>query len=145
MVSRPFMRDMFQLRFSRVSRSMTRLASEAVDLEHVPHDLCDTLRKERGHGVTDLDVLLRARAAEEIVVWKRLKACALAHRETSALGRVGMNEAMPVLGNVARDRGRRTALDLHTKAIGEISVAVQRHLNVAVLREQVRRKMSELR
>ena len=73
--------------------------------EYTPELLGDLRREIGWDGISDLHVLLRATAVEEVVVRKGLKAGSLADGETAALGRIGMNEVMPVFRDVASDRG----------------------------------------
>ena len=73
------------------------------------------------NGIADLHILLRAATLEEIVVRKGLEAGGLSYRETSALGRVGVDEIVAVLRNVTRDRGRRAVAQLHPEAVVELS------------------------
>lgn len=66
-----------------------------------------------------MNVLLRPIAEEEIVVREGLKAGRLAHGEAAALHRIGVNEVVPILRDVAGDRGRRLPGELDAEAIVE--------------------------
>ena len=78
-------------------------------------------REIRRHRITYLDVLLRASAAEEIVVREGLKPRGLSYRETPTLTRVRMYEVVTVLRDVAGDRGRRAIRKLYAKPICELA------------------------
>jgi hypothetical protein len=69
------------------------------------------------HGVTNLNKLLCPVALEEIIVWKCLQAGSLSDGQTAALRRIGMDEIMPVLGNMARDGCCRAIPELNPEAV----------------------------
>lgn len=93
----------------------------------------DLAGKKRWDRVADLRVLLGPVTGEEVVVLEGLETCSLTHREASALRRIGMDEVVPVLGDVSDDGGRPRTLQLNPEAVGE------RHFlrkNVAVSGQQ---------
>ena len=75
---------------------------------------------------------------EKVVVRKRLQTGNLSHGKAPALGGVGVNKIMSVLGNVGDHSGRRMASQLDTKAIGKRRVVVGR---VLMVRKQTLRKL----
>ena len=72
------------------------------ELQDHSGDLASEARRDR---VAYLRVLLGTVAGEEVVVLEGLETCSLTHREASALRRIGMDEVVPVLGDVRDDRG----------------------------------------
>ena len=73
--------------------------------EEVQDDRRDLLGEPRRNCVADLCVLFRAIALEKVVIRKRLKTGGLSHRQAATLGRIGMDEVMPVLGDMGDNRG----------------------------------------
>ena len=61
-------------------------------------------RKEWWNCVAYLNILLRPVPLEKVVVGKGLEARRLTNRQTSTLSRVGVNEIMSVLRDMACDR-----------------------------------------
>ena len=82
---------------------------------------CDLHGKERRHGVSNLDILLCAVTEEAVIVGKGLQPSGLANSQAAALRRVGMNEIMPVLGDVAGYGRRRPIGQLDAEAVVELS------------------------
>ena len=72
--------------------------------------------KERRNCVSDLDILLGPIAEEQVVVGEGLQPSGLAHGQAPALHRIGMDEVMSILGDMARygSRGRVGQLDSKT-------------------------------
>jgi hypothetical protein len=60
-------------------------------------------RKKRGHGIADLNKLLRAIALEKVIIRKSLQASSLPDCQAAALRGIGMDEVMTVLGDVTGD------------------------------------------
>lgn len=56
-------------------------------------------------ALVDLPVLVSAVAHEEVVIRECLQTRSLTHGQTTALRRIGVDEVMPVLADVRRDRG----------------------------------------
>ena len=92
-----------------------------VMLQKAPERRGDLVGKIRRDGVSHLHVLLRAVAMEEVVVGERLESGHLPHGETANLTRIGMNEVVAVLGEVARDRGAGAVAKLHPVPVVELS------------------------
>src|SRR5690606_23067944 len=62
---------------------------------------CNLAWPKRWHCVPYLDGLLGTVAHEQVVIGKGLQPGSLAHRQAAALQRIGMDEVMTVLRNVA--------------------------------------------
>lgn len=73
--------------------------------KHVVDTCRDLPREVRWDGVSYLDVLLRARSPEEVVVWKCLEPSSLTDRQTATLRRVWMDEVVAVFRNMTGDSG----------------------------------------
>lgn len=119
--------------------------SEPVLLKKRPNDPGDTPREQWRHRIPDLDVLLRPRTAEEIVVGKRLESGSLPDGQAAALFWIGMNESVAVLRDVTGDRRGRASTELDAKPVGKIPVTRHGKMDVAVFGQQVGRKIHELR
>lgn len=69
-----------------------------------PHEVrnndCYLFRQERRDGIADLCVLLRPVALKKIVVREGLQACNLSNGKAPALGWVGVDEIVSILGHV---------------------------------------------
>ena len=122
-----------------VQRTFLSLVSSCLS-QDVLNNLANLLGKQRWHGVANLDVLGRAMATEEIIVWKCLQACGFANRQTSALQRIGMNIVVPILRNMRNDGCARTRRNLDAEAVIEV-VLFFWITNVYVSRQQIRREM----
>src|SRR5205823_483022 len=83
----------------------------------VVNDMGDLAGKQRWYGVADLLVLGRPAPGEEIVVGECLQSGCLADGKAAALCRVRMDEVVPVLGDVRRDRGCRPSLHLNAEPV----------------------------
>lgn len=70
-------------------------------------------------SIADLMILLRAIAAEIVIIGERLQPRCFADREASALQRVRMDEIVPVLRDVRRDCRGGLIPDLHLEAVTE--------------------------
>ena len=78
-------------------------------------------RKKRRYSIANLDILLRAVAEEQVIVGKGLQTSSFANRKATALDRIGVNEVVAILRDVARDgRGWRSPA-LNSKAIGKFA------------------------
>ena len=66
-------------------------------------------------------VLLCPITLKKVVVGKRLQAGRLANRKTTALCRVGVNEVVPILCNVAGNCCRWQVVQLHPEAVLEFA------------------------
>ena len=64
---------------------------------------CNLPGKERRHCISNLHILLGPISKEEIIIREGLQASGLTHRQATALQRVGMDEVVPVLGDMACD------------------------------------------
>ncbi len=96
----------------------------------VRDDYCYLFRQEGGDGIADLRVLLCPVPLEEVVVWEGLQTGNLSHGKAPALGWVGVNEIMSVLGDVGDHGGRWMTSQLDAEAVGERRVVVRRILMV---------------
>lgn len=79
----------------------------------------DLPSKKRRHRVSDLDILLGPVAQEQVVVGEGLQPGGLAHGQAAALHRIGMNEVMSILGDMARYRSRGRVGQLDSKSVVE--------------------------
>lgn len=77
--------------------------------------------EEGRDGISDLDILLGAVAAEQIVVREGLKSSRFPNREASALHWIRVNKVVSVLADMACDRGTRSIPGLDGEAIGELA------------------------
>ena len=103
---------------------MTRACFAAVMvLQHGPEQPCDLPREKGRDRVSNLYVLLGAVAMKEVVVGEGLESRRLPHGEAPDLTRIGMNEVMTVLREVARNRGTGAIAELYPKAVVELSRA----------------------
>ena len=71
---------------------------------------CELTRKQRGHGVPYLRVLLSSSSFEEVVIREGLQPRGLPDGEAPTLSRVLVDEIMPVLCDVSRNSGGRPVL-----------------------------------
>lgn len=87
---------------------MRRIASVRSALLQGMHQRLDNAgnlsRKKGGDRIADLRVLFCPVSREEVVVRKCLQAGGLTDGQAPALGRVMMNEVMPVLGYMGNNR-----------------------------------------
>ena len=110
--------------------------------EEVEDDRRDLPGEPRRNCVANLCVLFRAIALEEVVIRKRLKAGGISHRQAATLGRVGMDEVMPVLGDVGDNRGLWVPGNLDPEAVFEWDVHI---VHVAVIGQEARRELGQPR
>ena len=75
--------------------------------------------KKRRYGVSDLDILLCPVAKKQIIIGKCLQPSCFAHRQAPALDRIGVDEVMSILGDVACYCGRGCVSQLNSKSISE--------------------------
>src|SRR5260221_6890246 len=101
-VSRPRMRDMFQLRCEAEIRSIGQ-SSRAGLLESAPYALGNLAGKQGRNGISDLAVTFRPGPAEKVIVWKCLYPRCLAQRKASTLRRIVVDVVVAVFRDVARD------------------------------------------
>ena len=100
------------------------------------HDAGDLPSHPWRDGVADLPVLPALRSLEEVIVGEGLQSGGFPHREATHLTRIGMNEIVPVLLQVAGNSQTRLALQLHLEAIYKLAT-----FPVLVLRVQSLRKL----
>lgn len=82
---------------------------------------CDLERQERRDSIAYLMILHGAWTAEEIVIREGLQPRRLAHRQGADLSRVGVDEIVSVLGDVAGHGAGGAITHLDAEAIREIS------------------------
>src|SRR5947209_4352671 len=92
--------------------------------EKFSNHLCHLRGQERRDRITDLMILLRAVAAEKIVVWKRLQPGGLTNREASTLKRIRVYEVMAVLRDMGRNRGGWSVPKLHFETVDKHTVRI---------------------
>ena len=86
-------------------------------------------REERRHGIPDLHVLLSAIAEEDVVIRKCLKTGGFPDSQAATLDRVGVDEVVAILGDVAGNGARRLLTNLDAEPVIEdagVPVAVVR-------------------
>ena len=84
-------------------------------------DLRNLVCEKRWHGIADLNILFGSIALKKIVVGKCLQARRFPDRQAATLKRVRVDEIMPVLRDMAGDRGRWLAPELNPKSVGELA------------------------
>src|SRR5258708_20844915 len=97
-----------------------RLAETVHDLaEQFVNDRGNLAREQGRDRISHLDVLLCARAGEEVIVGKGLESDRFAHRQAATLFWVIVNVIMPVFADMRSDRGAVPKAMLHAKAVRE--------------------------
>src|ERR1035441_9594998 len=109
-------------------------------------DARDLHRQVRWNGVSDLAILVGARALEEVVVWKGLDSRGFTDGPAPALCGIVMNKVVAVLADMRRNRRRGFVLDLHPEPIVEKTVAILHRLrNIFVIRQEFLRVLMQFR
>ncbi len=89
--------------------------------DQAAHRLRDLVGQIWRHGVADLMILLRARAAEKVIVREGLQPGSLADSQRATLSRIRVNEIVAVFRDVTGYGCRRSSCHLGSEAIGEIA------------------------
>ena len=97
----------------------SREISTSGRLQQSEDNFSDFPGQEWRDSISHLVILLRTIALEKVVVGERLQACCLPNRQAPALGGLGMNVVVPILGNMGHDCCRWLIAQLNTESINK--------------------------